>query len=183
MDAGWRVSITQPSQDRILTITRFNDVRQLLSCRETLFNVLGTNAALVDSLHTRTATVRGMEVEALVSSSSLCRKHGALQESLASVTYLSDIVPECKAIGLDIEATAQHEVANVLWEQGETEISIRMRQHLIDNADFDSQNVDLSLPVLLARLVRIPNGCIHLSTNNTRDTILLKLASPSQMQS
>jgi ataxia telangiectasia mutated family protein len=94
-----------------------------------------------------------MEVEALVSSSTICRRHGALQESLASVTYLSDIVPDCKAVGLDIEATAQHEVANVLWEQGETEISIRMRQHLIEHADFDSQNTDLSLPVLLARLV------------------------------
>jgi ataxia telangiectasia mutated family protein len=94
-----------------------------------------------------------MEVEALVSSSTICRKHGALQESLASVTYLSDIVPDCKSVGLDIEATAQHEVANVLWEQGETEISIRMRQHLIEHADFDSQNTDLSLPVLLARLV------------------------------
>jgi ataxia telangiectasia mutated family protein len=115
--------------------------------------VLSSNSVLVDSLHTRTATIRGIEAEALVSSSSVCRKHGALQESLASVTYLSDIVPECKAIGLDIEATAQHEVANVLWEQGETEISIRMRQHLIDHADFDSQHTDLSLPVLLARLV------------------------------
>ena len=60
---------------------------------------------------------------------------------------------DCKSVGLDIEATAQHEVANVLWEQGETEISIRMRQHLIDHADFDSQSGDLSLPVLLARLV------------------------------
>ena len=128
-------------------------MRQLLSCRETLFSVLSSNPVLVESLHTRVATIRGMEVEALVSSSSVCRKHGALQESLASVTYLSDIVPRCKAIGLNIEATAQHEVANVLWEQGETEISIRMRQHLIDHADFDSQDADLSLPVLLARLV------------------------------
>jgi ataxia telangiectasia mutated family protein len=126
-----------------------------LSCRETLFNVLGSNSALVDSLRTRTGTIRNMEVEALISSSTLCRKHGALQESLASVTYLSDIVPECKSVGLDIEATAQHEVANVLWEQGETEISIRMRQHLIEHADFDSQNIDLSLPVLLARLVSV----------------------------
>jgi ataxia telangiectasia mutated family protein len=168
---------------RLLTITRFNDVRQLLSCRETLFNVLGSNVALVDSLHTRTATVRGMEAEALVSSSSLCRKHGALQESLASVTYLSDIVPECKAIGLDIEATAQHEVANVLWEQGETEISIRMRQHLIDHADFDSQNVDLSLPVLLARLVRRTSGGIQLFANRIRDIILPKLASLSLTRS
>ncbi|CAN9289399.1 unnamed protein product [Alternaria alternata] len=140
------------AREKWMRAGEFNDVRQLLSCRETLFNVIGTNVALVDSLHTRTATIRGMEVEALVSSSSLCRKHGALQESLASVTYLSDIVPECKAVGLDIEATAQHEVANVLWEQGETEISIRMRQHLIDHADFESQNIDLSLPVLLARL-------------------------------
>jgi ataxia telangiectasia mutated family protein len=94
-----------------------------------------------------------MEVEALVSSSSICRRHDALQESLASVTYLSDLVPKCKGVGLDIEATAQHEVANVLWEQGETEISIRMRQHLIDHARFDTQNIDLSLPVLLAKLV------------------------------
>lgn len=94
-----------------------------------------------------------MEVEALVSSSSISRRHGAIQESLASVTYLSDIVPKCKSAGLDIEATAQHEVANVLWEQGETDTSIRMRQHLIDHASFDSQIVELSLPVLLARLV------------------------------
>lgn len=96
-----------------------------------------------------------MEVEALISSSTICRRHGALQESLASVTYLSDIVSDCKSVGLDIEATAQHEVANVLWDQGEAEISIRMRQHLIEHADFDSQSTDLSLPVLLARLVRM----------------------------
>jgi ataxia telangiectasia mutated family protein len=133
-------------------------VRQILSCRETLFNVLSSNPLLVDSLHTRTGTVRNMEVEALVSSSTICRRHGALQESLASVTYLSDIVPACKSVGLDIEATAQHEVANVLWDQGEAEISIRMRQHLIDHADFDSQNTDLSLPVLLARLVSALHG-------------------------
>jgi ataxia telangiectasia mutated family protein len=143
------------SVQSILTYARFRDVRQLLSCRETLFNVLSSNSTLVDSLHTRTGTLRNMEVEALVSSSTICRKHGALQESLASVTYLSDIVPDCKLVGLDIEATAQHEVANVLWDQGETEISIHMRQHLIEHADFDSQNVDLSLPVLLARLVSI----------------------------
>ena len=167
MDACRRVSecLLQVKNQLMLTLSRFNDVRQLLSCRETLFNVLSSNTILVDSLRARTATVRGMEVEALVSSSAVCRKHGALQESLATVTYLSDIVPECKSVGLDIDATAQHEVANVLWEQGETEISIRMRQHLIDHADFDSQNIDLSLPVLLARLVSliIPRSCTLLT--------------------
>lgn len=140
------------AREKWMRAGEFQDVRQLLSCRETLFNVLASNTALVESLHARTATLRGMEVEALLSSSTISRRHGALQESLASVTYLSDIVPQCKSVGLDIEAIAQHEVANVLWDQGETEISIRMRQHLIDHADFDSQNIDLSLPVLLAKL-------------------------------
>lgn len=157
MDACWRVScfLNGDRWKRMLNKPRFVDVRQLLSCRETLFNVLGSNSALITSLHARTGTVRNMEVESLISSSAICRRHGALQESLASVTYLSDIVTECKSVGLDIEAIVQHEVANVLWEQGETEISIRMRQHLIEHANLDSQKTDLSLPVLLARLVSI----------------------------
>jgi ataxia telangiectasia mutated family protein len=134
---------------------RYTDVRQLLSSRETLFNVLSANNAVIDSLHTRVATIRNMEAEALVSSSTISRRHGAIQESLASVTYLSDIVPKCKTAGLDIEATAQYEVANVLWDQGEMTTSIRMHQNLIEQTSFDSQNVELSLPVLLARLVRL----------------------------
>jgi serine-protein kinase ATM len=128
-----------------------------LSCRETLFSLISNNEHLLDALHSRAGTLRGMEAEALVSSSTLSRKHGALQESLASVTYLSDIVPQCRASGLDIEAVAQHEVANVLWEQGEAEASIRMRQYLIDHANLDSQFTEISLPVLLAKVV----GSLH----------------------
>ncbi|KAF2190124.1 hypothetical protein K469DRAFT_624615 [Zopfia rhizophila CBS 207.26] len=130
----------------------FSDVQVLLSCRETMFSVLSTNSSLLESLRARTGTVRHMEVEALISSSAMSRRHGALQASLASVTYLSDMVEQCKSVGLNIEATAQHEVASVLWEQGEAETSIRMRQHLINNTDFDSQAADISLPVLLAKL-------------------------------
>lgn len=101
----------------------------------------------------RAGTIRHMEVESLVSSSNINRRHGNLQESLASVTYLSDIVQECKSVGLDIESVAQHEVAGVLWDQGEVETSIRMRQYLIDHGTFDSQDPNISLPVLLAKLV------------------------------
>ncbi|KAF1957724.1 hypothetical protein CC80DRAFT_592227 [Byssothecium circinans] len=139
-------------RDAWMRAGEFEDVRQLLSCRETLFNVLGTNAPLLESMRAKSATIRHMEVDALVSSSVICRKHGALQESLARVTYLADIVQPCKAVGLDIEAIAQHEVACVLWEQGEAETSTGMREHLIENAHFDSQNTDISLPVLLAKL-------------------------------
>lgn len=156
MDACWTVSARCiPGYPCADVKNRFTDVRQLLSCRETLFNVLSANTAVVDALHMRVANIRNMEVEALVISSSVSRRHGAIHESLASVTYLSDIVPKCKSVGLDIEATAQYEVANVLWDQGEMTTSIHMHQNLIDHTGFDSQNVELSLPVLLARMVRL----------------------------
>ncbi|KAL5377435.1 hypothetical protein DPSP01_009773 [Paraphaeosphaeria sporulosa] len=130
----------------------FEDVRQLLSCRETLLSVMGSNNALLDAIHTRAGTLRSMEVEALVSTSTICRRHGALQESLTSVTYLSDIVEDCKAFGLDVEASAKYEEANVLWDHGEQEKSIRIRQELVDYGNFDSQDKQISLPVLLAKL-------------------------------
>ncbi|ORY15344.1 hypothetical protein BCR34DRAFT_559064 [Clohesyomyces aquaticus] len=140
------------ARERWMRAGEFDDVRLLLSCRETLFSVLSMNSSLLNSLHARTGTIRHMEVEALVSSSAICRRQGALQQSLASVTYLSDIVQQCKSVGLDIEVAAQYEVASVLWEQGEAETSIRIRQHLIGTANFDSQTTDISLPVLYAKL-------------------------------
>ncbi|KAF2011391.1 hypothetical protein BU24DRAFT_495581 [Aaosphaeria arxii CBS 175.79] len=140
------------AREKWMRAGEFEDVRLVLSCRETLFSVLSANTSLQNSMRARPGALRHMEVEALVSSSTISRRHGALQESLASVTYLSDIVQPCKAVGLDVQATAQHEVANVLWDQGETDTSIRIRQHLIDTANFNSQDTDISLPVLLARL-------------------------------
>ena len=94
-----------------------------------------------------------MEVGALLSSSAIFRKHGALQESLASATYLSEIVEKCKAVGLNIDAAAQSEVASALWEQGEASTSIRMRQELMEKVDFSGQTSSISISVLLAKLV------------------------------
>ncbi|CAI6341211.1 unnamed protein product [Periconia digitata] len=130
----------------------FENVRQILSCRETLFNILSANEPLLDSLRVRKGSVRSVEVQALVSSSRICRRHGALQESLARVTYLSGLVQQCKDVGLEIEAVAQHEVASVLWDQGEAETSTGMRRQLIESTRFDSQDDDISLPVILAKL-------------------------------
>ncbi|KAF2112982.1 hypothetical protein BDV96DRAFT_497142 [Lophiotrema nucula] len=140
------------SRERWMRAGEFEDVRVILSARETLFSVLSGNPSLLDSIRARTGSIRHMEVEALVTSSTLSRRHGALQDSLASVTYLSDIIQPCKAVGLDIDARAKHEVASVLWDQGEAETSIRMRQHLIEHTQFDSQTIEISLPVLLAKL-------------------------------
>jgi ataxia telangiectasia mutated family protein len=96
-----------------------------------------------------------MEVGALLSSSTIFRKHGALQESLASATHLSEIAGHCKAIGLDIDAAAQYEVASALWEQGEASTSIRMRQELMGKMDLAGKSSSISISVLLAKLVSL----------------------------
>lgn len=117
-----------------------------------------------------------MEVEALLSTSTICRRHAALQESLTSVTYLRDIVQECKSFGLDIEASAKYEEANVLWDYGEQEKSIRIRQDLVDYGNFDSQDRQISLPVLMAKLVSLRRWMRGDSADRPRAIILQKLA-------
>jgi serine-protein kinase ATM len=76
--------------------------------------------------------VRSIEVEALLSSCNISRKHSSLQDSLATATYLSDLSDVCSRVGLDIEASAQNEVADALWDQGEHSTSIRMLRRLTE---------------------------------------------------
>jgi serine-protein kinase ATM len=95
-----------------------------------------------------------MEANALLSSSKIYRKHGALQESLASATYLLDIAEDCKKVGYPVTAAAQFELADVLWCQGETDTSIRMLQHLLMGEESKQLSADLGLCQTYTKLVR-----------------------------
>lgn len=99
--------------------------------------------------------VRAVEVEVLISSCTIARQRNALQESLATATYLSDLVPACKEIGLDIDLQAQNEVADVLWDQGEHSTSIRMLQRLTEHVNPEAENSGITMSRLLAKLVSL----------------------------
>jgi ataxia telangiectasia mutated family protein len=62
-------------------------------------------------------------------------------------------VGQCSSVGLKIEALAEYEVANILWEQGETATSIRIRQRLLERTDLAAQSDTLSVSILLVKLV------------------------------
>lgn len=94
-----------------------------------------------------------MEARALLSSSQMSRRHGALQNALAVTTYLNRLVQPCQASGIDISAAVQFESAAVLWDQGEMAASINMLQDLKANVDGGKQAVHVGKPELLARLV------------------------------
>lgn len=132
------------------------DFRSILSSRETLLSVLISSPKLQDMLHVSPRDVRSLEVQALLTSSSLSRKHGALEESLAAATYLSDLAPTCLEAGLNIGAAAQYEVASVLWDHGETSTSIRMLQQLDANFNLQEQASAVARSTLLAKLVSAP---------------------------
>lgn len=96
---------------------------------------MSQNAALQEPSRISESNIREVQAIALLTSSDIYKKHGALQESLASATYLADIADECGRVGVPVLSAAEYELADVLWEQGETAISIRMLQGLVSKED------------------------------------------------
>lgn len=96
---------------------------------------------------------RIVEVEALLASSTLNRRHGQLQSSLNSTTYLTQLVDSSIDLGAKVDVAIGFEASNVLWDQGEMGSSIRMIQDIIHTADTNSQDIPVGKPKLLATLV------------------------------
>lgn len=133
---------------------RREDVQIVLSSRETLFSTVCNNSSIREPMNLSLKDARSIEVEALLSSCHISRKHSSLQGSLATATYLSDLSEVCSRVGLDIQAAAQNEVADALWDQGEYSTSISM----------------------LRRLARMPAAQLQDTTGSThRATLLAKL--------
>ena len=107
-------------------------------------------------LKTSQRDARSIESRALLASSNLSRRHEALQDTLATATYLNDLIKPCEDAGVDIRAAVQFESANVLWDQGEMTASIRMLQDLQTNLDATPSFAHVGKSELLARLVRLP---------------------------
>lgn len=131
----------------------FRNVADIISCRETIFSSLSKSKTLQAFLKTPQPDARTFESHALLSSSKMSRLHGALQNALATATYLTHLIEPCKEAGLNITAAAQFESANVLWDQGEMAASIRMLQDLQHNFDAKSQLIHIGMSELLAKLV------------------------------
>ena len=130
-----------------------------MSCRETLLSSLSKSKTLQGFLKVSQRDARALESRALLASSRISRYHGALQNSLTAVTYLSQLIGHCEEVGLSIRTAVQVESANVLWDQGEMTASIRMLQDLQYSFDENSHLNHVGKPQLLAKLVIIIQTC------------------------
>lgn len=137
----------------MLSMRSYDHVKAIISCRETLFSSLSKKPKLQELLRTSQRDARSLESHLLLESSNMSRAHGAIQEALSTVTYLTELVKPCKEVGIDISAVVRLASANVLWDQGEMTASIRMLQDLQGLPDSNAQLIEVSKPELLAKLV------------------------------
>ncbi|KAI9760893.1 MAG: aprataxin-like protein [Chaenotheca gracillima] len=131
---------------------KFEDVSQIMSARETLFSSLAGRPHLRDLFQSTKQDTRLIEVQSLLESSRMSRVHEALQFSLNTTTFLSQLIEPCREMGLEISAAANYEAANVLWAQAEMTPSIRMLQQLSHETNLAKQAVPLGKAELLATL-------------------------------
>ncbi|KAK5164179.1 hypothetical protein LTR04_001989 [Oleoguttula sp. CCFEE 6159] len=140
------------SRQHWMQFGRYEDVRQILSSRETLFSSLSSNKQLQTLIHTGAKEARTIEIEALLASSSLSRQHRALQESLTTITYISDLGQVCNEVEMDVRAATQLEMASVMWDQGEMTTSIQMLQGLMYETGLEEQTIPVARSGLLVQL-------------------------------
>jgi len=95
---------------------------------------------------------RKLQTSVLLSSCNVWKRRHSLQHSLETVTCLSDLVPICATVGLDIARAAQNAISDVLWAQGEYSTSIRMLQMLVDRRQQKEDGEDVQQSSLLAKL-------------------------------
>ncbi|KAI0534655.1 phosphatidylinositol 3 [Xylaria digitata] len=130
---------------------RYDEISQILSCRETTMNLLSQFSSRSEIAKVNPPEARLIQVKSMLLSSSIHRYHQAFQESLNIATSLTHLVQPSADIGLNIDSAARIEVANSLWDHGEMISSIRMLQHIDEDTDLKKQAIAVSRPDLLAK--------------------------------
>ncbi|PHH90696.1 hypothetical protein CDD83_2917 [Cordyceps sp. RAO-2017] len=130
----------------------YDDVSQILSCRETTASMLSQHASTMSSVKLPASSWRRMQVETMLTASAIYRYHQATQESLNISTALNKLVPVCEDLNLHVDAAVKIEVANSLWDYGEMSTSIRMLQGIDKDSCLEKQTIPVSRSELLSKI-------------------------------
>lgn len=172
--SGWKLAgkVNSLSSRPTMSSDRFSfdDVDNIYSGR------IATCSSMVKRPHLRLnaqvepQTVRLLEAKTLINMCRMARTHNVLQKSLTSSVSLSEMVAPCRSIGVEIQAIANLEAANVLWEQGETTPAIGMLQSMLDISGKDPkylrQTIPITRPELLSKTVSRFNTTLYRSISN-----------------
>ncbi|KAK3391861.1 hypothetical protein B0T20DRAFT_67652 [Sordaria brevicollis] len=130
---------------------QYDDVSQILSCRETTLSMWSQHHNLRPPRLTP-ADARLAQIRGLLVSSDIYRFHHATQETLNLSTTLTDLIKPSEQMGLTVDAAIRMEAANSLWDQGEMISSIRMLQNIDKDSSLKKQTVPVSRSDLLSKI-------------------------------
>ncbi|KIV99427.1 uncharacterized protein PV09_08859 [Verruconis gallopava] len=128
------------------------EAESVLSSRDIFLSTVCSNASLRDAMHVSIECVRKSQVDAILSSCRVWKKRHGSQEYLDAVTYLSDLVPICAEVGIDIRNSSDNAAADALWTQGEYSTSVRMLQRIIDGSKPKNESNDVHPAAVLAKI-------------------------------
>lgn len=131
----------------------YHEVGEILSWHEALSSSIRKSDILKSRAKLSPEDSRLLEAKVIRQSLEVTRTHGISQASLKSAMSLSKLAEPCAALGMNIDAAAKFDLANVLWDQGEMTASIRMLQQLKGQNDIHKQAIPLSRAELLVTLV------------------------------
>ncbi|KAH8889287.1 hypothetical protein GQ53DRAFT_222662 [Thozetella sp. PMI_491] len=139
------------SRSKWMMSGRYNDISQILSCRETTLSMLSQQHRL------RPTTIgpgdaRLVQIRAMLLSSTIYRFHRATQETLNLSTSLTDLIGPSEEMGLSVDAAVRIEAANSLWDHAEMISSIRMLQSIDRDSTLKKQTVPVSRTDLLSKI-------------------------------
>ncbi|KAI2636438.1 Serine/threonine-protein kinase tel-1 [Hypomontagnella submonticulosa] len=146
-----RMLTTFTDRSKWMKSGRYEDVGQILSCRETTLNMLAQTSQRrgITRLNPPEATLA--QIKSMLLSSSIYRYHRATQESLNIATSLTDLVLPSAELGLHLDSIAKLEAAESLWDHGEMTSSIHMLQSIDEDPNLKKQTIPISRPDLLAK--------------------------------
>ncbi|RCI09191.1 hypothetical protein L249_1461 [Ophiocordyceps polyrhachis-furcata BCC 54312] len=130
----------------------YDDVSEILSCRETTTSLLSQHGSFVSSAKLPVTSLRRMQVETMLLASGIYRYHQALQESLNISTSLNMLISVCEELGLHVDVAVKMEVASSLWDHGEMSSSIRMLQAIDKGSSLAKQTIHVSRSELLSKI-------------------------------
>lgn len=131
---------------------RFEDVRRITAMRSTLLGSINRQSTVRDMMNINASDARIVEIKTNLLSAELYRRHGALQESLTTASYLTDKVLSSQALGLKVDAVINLETANALWDQGEMVTSIGLLRMINSAPNLNKQTIAIERSNLLAKL-------------------------------
>ncbi|OJK01690.1 hypothetical protein ASPACDRAFT_1898851 [Aspergillus aculeatus ATCC 16872] len=140
------------SRNSWLKRTSAHEVGEILICHEALFSTIRQKDILKSAINLQDSDALLLEIKVLRQSLEVAQSHDISQASLKIAFCLQKLASQSALLGIDTEAAAKFDLANVLWDQGEMAASIRMLRQLKDRNDLHKQAVPISRAELLVTL-------------------------------